>query len=118
MTKDPFCCEPMDSAQHTGQLMKERNVGAIPICESMESKRLLGIVTDRDLALRVVAEGRDPKTACIGDVMTQPVFTCRPEDPVEKALQLMERHQVRRIPVVDQQGRILASLLRATSQPG
>jgi CBS domain-containing protein len=107
MTKDPFCCVPTDSTQRAAQLMRDRNVGAILICDSEETKRLVGIVTDRDLALRVVAEGCDPKTTCIGDVMTRQVFTCRPEDDVEKALELMERHQVRRIPVVDQQNRIV-----------
>jgi CBS domain-containing protein len=107
MTKDPFCCTPMDSAQRAAQLMRDRNVGAVPVCESEETKRLVGIVTDRDLTLRVVAEGCDPTATCLGDVMTRQVFTCNPEDSVDKALELMERHQVRRIPVVDQQNRIV-----------
>ena len=106
MTKDPFCCEPKDSAQRTAQLMKERNVGAIPICESHGTK-LLGIVTDRDLAVRVVAEGRDPRSTTVDTVMTRRVFSCRPEDDLDKALKLMEQHQVRRIPVMDQQSRIV-----------
>jgi CBS domain-containing protein len=107
MTKDPLCCVPADSAQRAAQLMRDRNVGAILICESQETKRLVGIVTDRDLALRVVAEGCDPKGTCVGDVMTRKLFTCRPEDDVQKALELMERYKVRRIPVVDQQNRIV-----------
>src|ERR1700681_3053710 len=86
-----------DSAQRAAQLMRDRNVGAILICESQETKRLVGIVTDRDLALRVVAEGCDPKGTCVGDVMTRELFTCRPEDDVQKALELMERQKVRRI---------------------
>jgi len=113
MTRDPFCCEPTDSAQRAALLMKERNVGAIPVCESHETRRLVGIVTDRDLALRVVAEGRDPKSTRTGEVMTQKVFSCSPEDRLEKALELMERHQVRRIPVVDQQGRIVGIISEA-----
>jgi len=107
MTKDPFCCEPADSAQTVAQLMRDRNVGAVLICESQETKRLVGIVTDRDLTLRIVAAGCDPKATCAGDVMTPELFTCSPEDDVQKALELMERHQVRRIPVVDQENRIV-----------
>ena len=106
MTKDPVCCEPTDSAQRTARLMKERNVGAIPICESHGTK-LLGIVTDRDLAVRVVAEGRDPRSTTVDTVMTRRVFSCRPEDDLDKALKLMEQHQVRRVPVMDQQSRIV-----------
>jgi CBS domain-containing protein len=107
MTKDPFCCMPTDSAQRAAQLMRDRNVGAILICDSEETKRLVGIVTDRDLCLRVVAEGCDPKSTCVGDVMTRQVFTCRPEDDVEKAVELMESRQVRRVPVVDERNRIV-----------
>ena len=107
MTKDPFCSSPADSAQSVAQLMRDRNVGAVLICESQEPKRLVGIVTDRDLTIRIVAAGCDPKSTCVGDVMTREVFTCRPEDDVQKALELMERHQVRRIPVVDQQNRVV-----------
>jgi CBS domain-containing protein len=107
MTKDPFCCVPTESSQRVAQLMRDRDVGAILICESEETKRLVGIVTDRDLALRVVAEGTDPKATPVGSVMTREVFTCQPEDDVERALESMEKHRVRRIPVVDQQNRIV-----------
>jgi CBS domain-containing protein len=107
MTKDPLCCVPADSAQRAAQLMRDRNVGAVLICESQETKRLVGIVTDRDLAVRVVAEGCDPAGTCVGDVMTREVFSCHPEDDVQHALDLMERHQVRRIPIVDHQNRIV-----------
>jgi CBS domain-containing protein len=107
MTKDPFCCVPGDTVQRAAQLMRDRNVGAVPICESQETKRLVGIVTDRDLTVRALAEGCDPKSTCVGDVMTRNVFSCRPEDDVQIALDLMEQHRVRRIPIVDQQNRIL-----------
>lgn len=93
--------------QHGAQLMRDQNIGAVLICDSEESKRLVGIITDRDLTVRVVAEGCDPQRTCVGDVMTQIVFSCHPEDDVQTPIELMERHQVRRIPVVDQQNRIL-----------
>jgi CBS domain-containing protein len=107
MTKDPFCCEPSDTTQRAAQLMKVRHVGAVLVCDSQGTRHLVGIVTDRDLALRVVAEGLDPKITPVGDVMTEQVFICRPDDPVDKAIELMERYQVRRIPIVDDEGRIV-----------
>ena len=107
MTKDPFCCLPSDRAQQVGQIMRDRNVGAIPICESPATKKLVGVVTDRDLTIRVLAEGRDPKNTAVAGVMTGQVVTCRPEDDVEKAVKLMESRKVRRIPIVDAQDRIV-----------
>ncbi len=87
--------------------------GAVPICESPETKRPVGVVTDRDLALRVVAAGCDPKSTCVRDVMTREVFTCRPEDDLQKALELMEQRQVRRIPIVDRENRIVGIIAQA-----
>jgi CBS domain-containing protein len=113
MTKDPFCGMPTDSVQMIAQLMRDRDVGAVPICEGPETKRLVGIVTDRDLALRVVAAGCDPKSTCVCDVMTREVFTCRPEDDLQKALELMEQRQVRRIPIVDRENRIVGIIAQA-----
>jgi CBS domain-containing protein len=113
MTKDPFCGMPTDSVQLIAQLMRDCDVGAVPICESPETKRLVGIVTDRDLALRVVAAGCDPKSTFARDVMTQELFTCRPEDDLQKALELMERRQVRRIPIVDRENRIVGIIAQA-----
>ena len=112
MTKDPFCGMPTDSVL-IAQLMRDRDVGAVPICESHETMRLVGIVTDRDLALRVVAAGCDPKSTWVRDVMTREVFTCRPEDDVQKALELMERRQVRRVPIVDRENRIVGIIAQA-----
>ena len=86
MTKDPFCCVPTDTAQRVPQLMRDRDVGAVPICESHEAKRLIGIVTDRDRALRIVAAGCDPKSTCARDVMTREVFSCRPEVDLQKVV--------------------------------
>jgi CBS domain-containing protein len=106
MTGQPVCCNPDDSAQQAAQLMKDQNVGSIPVCEK-DSNRLAGIVTDRDIALKLVAEGRDPKNTPVRDLMTTEVFSCRPEDNLDDALQTMQRQQVRRIPVVDEERRIL-----------
>ena len=71
MTKDPECCVPSDSVMKAAQLMKSEDVGPIPIVEDKEEKKLTGIVTDRDLAIKVVAEARDPKTTQVEEVMSE-----------------------------------------------
>src|SRR6266496_3845821 len=107
MTKDPACCVPTDSASRVAKIMKTEDVGSVPVCENRGSRKLIGIVTDRDLAIHVVAEGRDPNSATIRDCMTKDPFTCSPEDSLEKALDAMQSHQVRRIPVVDRYGQLV-----------
>jgi CBS domain-containing protein len=74
---------------------------------------LVGIVTDRDLALKVVADGRDPKAAKVEEVMTRNVVTCRPEDDLQKALDAMSEHQLRRIPVVDDGNKLVGIIAQA-----
>lgn len=113
MTEKPVCSVPDESAQRVAQVMKEQNVGAIPVCDSRESKRLIGVVTDRDIALRVVAEGRDPAGTQVGDIMSREVFCCGPEDSIENALKTMTRQQVRRILVVDQDRCMLGIIAQA-----
>jgi CBS domain-containing protein len=106
MTPNLEFCLPEDSMQKVALTMKNHSVGSIPVIESHESKRLVGIITDRDITLRVVAEGLDAKNTRVADVMTRKtesydLLTCREEDDVEKALALMEQLQVRRIPVLN-----------------
>ena len=113
MTADPVCCTPNDSAADIAQLMKAQDIGSVPICEDGQSKKLLGIVTDRDLALKIVAEGRDPNTTIAESVMTEDPVTCKPDDNVEIALEAMEQHQVRRVPVVDKNGHLVGIIAQA-----
>src|SRR5205814_1707397 len=94
MTTNPKCCEPSDSAARAAKLRKIEDVGSIPVCED-GSRRLVGIVTDRDLAIQVVAEGRDPNRTELRAIMTREPFTCRPDENMEIALDRMETHQVR-----------------------
>src|SRR5256885_14218527 len=101
MTPNPEYVRPSDPVMKAAQLMKSEDVGPIPIVDDKDGKKLAGIVTDRDLAIKVVAEARDPKTTPVKQVMTDDVITCKENDDVEKVLKLMEDHQVRRIPVVD-----------------
>ena len=113
MTKDPSCCLPTDTAFDAAQLMKSEDVGPIPIVTDKQTKKLAGIVSDRDLALKVVAEGLDPKQTKIEEVMTTGVQTCSPEDDVSNVFQLMEQHHVRRIPIVDDQDCLVGIIAQA-----
>ena len=99
MTKDPRTCAPTDTVQQAAQLMKSEDVGPIPIVG--QDGTLEGIITDRDIALKVVAEGRDPKATKLSEVMTTDVITCTADGDIEDTLNLMEDNQVRRIPVVE-----------------
>ena len=101
MTKDPSCCLPTDTVFDVAQLMKSEDVGPIPIVSDQQAMKLAGIVTDRDLALKVVAEGLDPKQTKIEEIMTTGVQTCGPDDDINNVLRLMEQHHVRRVPIVD-----------------
>ena len=113
MTKNPFCCLPNDVVVKVAQLMKSKEIGSIPIVENEETNKLVGIVTDRDLALKVVAEGRDSQTTKVEDVMSRKVVTCRDDDDMRKPLDAMSKHQLRRIPVVDKDNRIVGIIAQA-----
>jgi CBS domain-containing protein len=93
--------------------MRAENVGSIPVIEDERNMKLFGIVTDRDLALRVVAEERDARSTQVGEVMTYEVFTCRASDDVQKAVDAMSGHQLRRMPVIDGDRRIVGIISQA-----
>lgn len=113
MTVDPKCCLPSDSVIKAAQLMKSEDVGPIPIVTDKNSRKLTGIVTDRDLAIKIVAEGRDANSTSIEEIMSGDVITCKQDDDVDKVLQLMEDHQLRRIPVVDNSDCLLGIIAQA-----
>jgi CBS domain-containing protein len=93
--------------------MKVGDVGAVPVCEDRGSRKLVGIVTDRDLVVNVIAEARDPDTTRVQDVMTREPFSCQPNDDIEKAFESMSLFQVRRIPVVGNGGVLLGIISQA-----
>jgi CBS domain-containing protein len=113
MTNNPVCCLPDKTAVEAAGLMKSVNIGSVPVIENERSKKLVGIVTDRDLALTIVAENLDAKSTEVGVVMTRKVVTCLAGDDVQKALDAMSGHQLRRIPVVDGDNRILGIIAQA-----
>ena len=107
MTNNPKCCVPSDTVARAAKLMKTGDVGSVPVCDNRTGKKLIGIVTDRDLVVKVVAEGRDPNTTKIQDVMTREPFSCRGGDDIERAFESMSLFQVRRIPVVGDGGELI-----------
>lgn len=113
MTKNPACCLQDDTVLKAAGLMKSENVGSIPVVENKQTRKLIGIVTDRDLTLKVVAEGRDAASTKVDAVMTHKVVTCRAEDDLQKALDAMAEHQLRRIPVVDNDNKIVGIIAQA-----
>jgi CBS domain-containing protein len=112
MTLSPACCEPGDTVTDVAQLMRRQNVGSLPVVESRDTMMLIGIVTDRDLTMKVIAEGHDPGTTVVRKVMTPNPITCHPDDQVQKALETMARHQVRRLPVVEN-GKVIGIIAQA-----
>ena len=113
MTKNPICCQPSDSVVKGAQWMKRENIGSIPVIENDQTRKLVGIVTDRDLALKIVGQGSDPKSVQVESVMTYKLVTCRPEDDIQRALDMMSEHQLRRIPIVNDENKILGIIAQA-----
>jgi CBS domain-containing protein len=113
MTREPACCELGDTAAGAAKIMKAQDVGSVPVCMNLKTRKLVGIVTDRDIALYVVAKGRDANHTQVASVMTRNPLTCRPEDDLQKALDAMESYQVRRIPVVDGEGQLVGIIAQA-----
>ena len=107
MTDNPVCCLPEDNVGQAARLMRRERIGSVPIVTDELKKELIGIVTDRDLAIKVVGESRDAIRTSVYDVMTAAVVACREDDDVITALLAMEEHQIRRIPVVDYSGRLV-----------
>jgi CBS domain-containing protein len=103
MTSNPTTCATSATAQAAALIMNEENVGVVPVVDG-QTKRLVGVVTDRDLCLDVVAEGKNPQAVKIGDLTHDNLVTCRAEDDIELCLERMKSHQIRRMPIVDQQG--------------
>ena len=113
MTQDVTSCVPTDIVHVAAQSMKDQDVGAMPVVESHETRKLIGIVTDRDLALKVVAENLDSRKTTVKDVMSHNLVVCNVDDDWQLAVDAMAKHQIRRIPVVDDLGRIAGIISQA-----
>lgn len=104
MTSAPHSCKPTDRIDTVAKLMLDLDCGSIPV---LEGRKPVGVITDRDITCRVVAAGKTPPAIPVSDVMTKNVYTIRDDEPVEAAINLMKTHQVRRIPVVDSEGKLV-----------
>jgi CBS domain-containing protein len=113
MSADPFCCLPTDSAQGVARMMRDHNVGSIPVVMDQNSRKLVGVITDRDLCCSVVADGLDPKGTAIEKFMTLNPVTCREGENVENCERLMQEHQIRRMPIVDADDRFIGIVAQA-----
>lgn len=113
MTSDPVCCVAEDSAQKVAQLLREHDIGSLPVVSGRDDLTLLGMVTDRDICIGVVAEGLDPKSTPVQKCMTTEPAACREGENLNRCERLMEEHQVRRIPVVDGEARLIGIVAQA-----
>lgn len=113
MTESLVYCMPDDAVSKVAQLMKKEDIGPVLIIDNEKTKKLVGIVTDRDLALKVVAEALDPQNTKVGEVMTRKIVTCRADDDVENAMKAMAQYQLRRIPVVDDNMKLVGIISQA-----
>ena len=104
MTRDVQTVASQDTVQRAAQLMDELNVGAIPV---LDNGKLVGMITDRDITVRSVAVGQDPGTTKVADVMSTDVRTCTADQSVEAVLDTMGDVQIRRIPVLDAQSKVI-----------
>ena len=113
MSRDPTCCVLSDSAQTVAKILCDRNIGSMPVVANQQSRKLVGMITDRDLCCSVVAQGMDPKTTPIEKLITLAPLTCRDGENIEICERLMQEHQVRRIPIVDAEDRIIGIVSQA-----
>src|SRR5215212_1286027 len=102
MSRNPTCVTPETTLVDAARLMKDENIGVVPGVESSTSRRLVGVLTDRDIAIRAVADGRDGATTSVGHIMSADVRTSAPDDSVNDVMALMGSEQIRRIPIVDE----------------
>ena len=113
MSKNPTVVTPDTPLVEAARLMKTENIGVVPVVDTTDSRRLVGVLTDRDIAIRAVAEGRDGATTSVGHIMTSQVRTSGPDDSVNDVMELMGREQVRRVPIVDDRGMLVGVIAQA-----
>lgn len=113
MAKNPKYVTPDTTVREAAQLMKSEDVGMLPVVRSAGSKNIVGVVTDRDLAIRHVAEGHSSPDCPVSEAMSSNVKTCKENDSVDDVMRVMGREQVRRIPIVDERGDLVGIVAQA-----
>jgi CBS domain-containing protein len=112
MTDRPAVCTAETTAQDAARMMETNDCGSLPIVDSRDSMKLAGVVTDRDLALRILGRGQAPSTP-VREAMTKNVSTVKADDDLDAIESVMSGQQVRRVPVVDEQGRVIGIVAQA-----
>src|SRR6266705_3762369 len=113
MSRDPASCVLHDTAQTVAKILCDRNIGSMPVVIDQQSRKLVGMITDRDLCCSVLAQGLDPKPTSIEKFISTNPVTCRDGENVEKCERAMQEHQIRRIPIVDSEDRVIGIVAQA-----
>jgi CBS domain-containing protein len=113
MTKNPACCTPDSTLQEVAHMMEMYDCGCIPVVESHQSKRPIGTITDRDITIRTISEGKNPIEMKASDIMTKDIVTVTPDTSVDECLNVMENRQIRRILVVDRSNKCVGIVAQA-----
>ena len=113
MTPDPVCCLTTDSAQKVAGILCKQGIGSMLVVSDHQSRKLIGIITDRDLCCSVVANGLNPQSTPIENFISRKLFACREGDSLDNCERLMQEHKVRRVPIVDADGRVIGIVSQA-----
>lgn len=116
MTLNPISCPPGATLKDIAGIMRDEDIGEVPIVTEDGGRKLAGVVTDRDIVVRTVAAGHDPSKTTANDCMTEPAITCKESDTLEDCAQAMASHRIRRMPTVDENGELCGIVARADLQ--
>ena len=111
MTPSPTACQPQHTAIEAAELMRREDCGLVPVVS--ENGKLIGVLTDRDIVIKVVADGRDPRNTAVSEVMSSDLVTCLPHESIETVMEQMAARQVRRIPIVERDGSLVGIVAQA-----
>ena len=110
MSPNPYAIEADKPVAHAARMMKDEDVGLAPI---VEGEKLIGMLTDRDIAIKVAAEGKDPQSTMVREIASPRLITIDPDQNIDEAMRLMAKHQVRRLPIVEEDGRLVGVIAQA-----
>ena len=105
MTTDPACCTPQSKLEEAVRLMIDYDCGEIPVVDDFKTAMPIGVITDRDITCRTVGKGLNPLDLTVGDVMTTPLISVMPDNSLDECYKVLEQNQIRRVPVVDANGK-------------
>jgi CBS domain-containing protein len=106
MTHDPVCCTRTTSVRNAVRMMRARDIGFLPVIDELWTRKLMGVVTDRDLCLAALGEPHDPALTTVEDCMATDLVTCTPDMDTREILETMAEHQIRRVPVIDREAHV------------